>query len=541
MVFETTYTYDFPSNADKTVFAWSGLVGRFPSQVSALFLMELALTWSVKDPLNRLTNESINNAVSGPNGATGYGYDTVNRTSWSSNLPNVPNVAPTYDPDDRRTSDENFDSNGSTINTGGHSYTYDAEGKLIGVDNGAITLTYDSDGNLISKSNSTTGKTETFLIDTVNPTGYAQIVETQVNGSLANVFNYGPNGIISQGNVASGKTVYFGKDGSNNTRYLMEQSGAVTDTFDYSADGILVNRTGTTPTYNLFQGEHFVPDMGLYWLRARWMNPQVGEFMTMDSDEGTEEDPGSLHKYSILQWDGGINSKDPSGHETLYDRLWDWVKFAPIAGITTAAQGSFAAPNGGPDITEALNNTLCDVYAKFASWSPMQKAAGASAIHDVWGMLFNYNRGAGSAWDIYELAGVGGQDPHPNYMTVSGDCYALSGGMVTVHGMAFLAPQVNYALFGAINKLLGDFANTDAGKDLGLKPSSYSLSNTELLVSAWKLFEYQEISSEAKKEALEFTQFGYNGSYPKSGLPYKTNGITVTEHQFGWFWRPNEM
>ena len=339
MFVETTYTYDFPSNAEKTVFAWSRLVGRFSSQMSVLFLMALALTWSVKDPLNRLTNESISNAVSGPNGATSYGYDSINRLSWSSNLPNVPNVSPTYDPDDRRTSDENFDSNGSTINTGGHSYTYDAEGKLTGVDNGAITLAYDGDGNLISKVNSTTGKTETFLIDTANPTGYAQIVETQVNGSLANVFNYGPNGIISQGNVASVKTVYFGKDGSNSTRFLTDSSGNATDTFDYSPDGILVNRTGTTPTYNLFQGEHYVPEMGLYWLRARWMNPQVGEFMTMDDFEGDQTDPASLHKYAFTQWDGGVNGSDPSGNETIFDAMmFAWIALAKHADASVLAE-----------------------------------------------------------------------------------------------------------------------------------------------------------------------------------------------------------
>jgi hypothetical protein len=83
---DATYTYDFPSNAEKTVFAWSRLVGRFPSQVSALFLMTLALTWSVKDPLNRLYYEAINNS-STVNGESIYGYDLMNRIYWTSKLP----------------------------------------------------------------------------------------------------------------------------------------------------------------------------------------------------------------------------------------------------------------------------------------------------------------------------------------------------------------------------------------------------------------------------------------------------------------------
>jgi hypothetical protein len=49
-----TYTCDFPTNAEKMVFAWSRLIGRFPTEISAFFMMALALTWSVKEPISRL-------------------------------------------------------------------------------------------------------------------------------------------------------------------------------------------------------------------------------------------------------------------------------------------------------------------------------------------------------------------------------------------------------------------------------------------------------------------------------------------------------
>ncbi len=46
--------------------------------------------------------------------------------------------------------------------------------------------------------------------------------------------------------------------------------------------------------------------------RARYFNPQIGRFWTMDSFEGIEEDPLSLHKYSYCGANP-INGADPSG------------------------------------------------------------------------------------------------------------------------------------------------------------------------------------------------------------------------------------
>lgn len=49
---------------------------------------------------------------------------------------------------------------------------------------------------------------------------------------------------------------------------------------------------------------------------GRWMNPQTGRFWTMDTFEGNQEDPQSLHKYLYCR-SNPANHRDPSGHETL--------------------------------------------------------------------------------------------------------------------------------------------------------------------------------------------------------------------------------
>jgi len=221
-----------------------------------------------------------------------------------------------------------------------HAYIYDAKGKmtsatLVSPTTETVSLTYDGDGNLVQKA--ANGVTTSYLIDTNNLSGYAQIVEAKTNGALTDVFNYGSTGIVSQGHVPTGTTVYFGKDGSNNTRYLTDsQTGNVTDTFDYTADGIRVNGTGSFPAAHQFQGEYLDPDLNLYDLRARWLNPQTGEFMTMDTYEGQGEDPASLHKYAFVQWDGGINDSDPTGQQLEDAEGLGMVIAAGIAGMIAA-------------------------------------------------------------------------------------------------------------------------------------------------------------------------------------------------------------
>jgi uncharacterized protein RhaS with RHS repeats len=51
---------------------------------------------------------------------------------------------------------------------------------------------------------------------------------------------------------------------------------AVTDTYDYDAFGNKINSTGATPNNYLYRGEQFDPDLGLYYLRARYYNPLTG-------------------------------------------------------------------------------------------------------------------------------------------------------------------------------------------------------------------------------------------------------------------------
>jgi RHS repeat-associated protein len=65
-------------------------------------------------------------------------------------------------------------------------------------------------------------------------------------------------------------------------------------------------------------GEQFDPDLGLYYLRARYYNPATGRFLSRDPLDGNAIDPASLHKYLYANGDP-VNRIDPSGRGAIFE------------------------------------------------------------------------------------------------------------------------------------------------------------------------------------------------------------------------------
>ena len=111
---------------------------------------------------------------------------------------------------------------------------------------------------------------------------------------------------------------YYVYDGGLSVRALTNEAGAVTDTLVFDAFGNETGRTGTTDNPYGFQGEE-QDATGLYYLRARYMDPATGTFTTMDTYGGSLSDPMSLHKYLFAN-SNPIKYCDPSGHYTLSEQ-----------------------------------------------------------------------------------------------------------------------------------------------------------------------------------------------------------------------------
>jgi len=183
------------------------------------------------------------------------------------------------------------------------------------MNDGAITVQYDGVGNRVAKT--VVGITTRYLVDDLNPSGFAQAVEELVGSAVQRTYAYGLT-LISQNQLMSGNWTpsFYGYDGGSSVRLLADVNGTVTDTYDYDAWGNAVNTTGTTPNNYLYRGEQVDPDLGLYYLRARYFNALTGRLLTRDPEMGEMLDPATLHKYLYAAADP-VNRIDPSGRELV--------------------------------------------------------------------------------------------------------------------------------------------------------------------------------------------------------------------------------
>jgi len=266
------------------------------------------------DSIYRLTSEAIASDPNNINGAVSYTYDAVgNRTQKVSTLPGYPGGLTNYNANDQISTDS-YDANGNTTASNSVGYGYDFENHVVQA-GGGISIVYDGDGNRASKT--VAGVTTLYLVDTQNPTGYAQVLAEEAPSWAPNVsYVYGLE-LVSEDLIgSSGALRYYVYDGHGSVRALTDQTGAVTDTYDYDAFGNLLHSTGISYNNYLFAGEQFDPDLGLYYNRARYLNVSTGRFWSMDSYGGDQQAPLSLHKYLYAASDP-VNRRDPLGNDSL--------------------------------------------------------------------------------------------------------------------------------------------------------------------------------------------------------------------------------
>jgi len=273
------------------------------------------------DNLYRLTEEQITDPVLG-NKTISYTYDafgnrltktdsmgTTNYT-YNANDQLVTEAAPDY------TNTYTYDGNGNTIRKSDGTtitdYDYNYENKLIAAQTGASQTSYAYDADGIRVSTNSDGAVTHYLVD--KNRNYAQVLEeTDGSGSLVVSYVYGDD-LISQNR--GGSSSYYHYDGQMSTRKLTSVDETITDSYVYDAFGIVIDRTGTTENNYLYTGEQYDPNVGFYYLRARYYNPENGRFMSHDPLWGNPFEPMSLHKY-VYANANPISFMDPSGEIVL--------------------------------------------------------------------------------------------------------------------------------------------------------------------------------------------------------------------------------
>ena len=326
-----SYKYDEVNRliSEKVVDKQGGLVAQYEYTLGAAGertkVKELDRTVEYTyDALYRLIGEKIT-AADGTVTEYTYAYDNVSNRILKTE--NGDETTYTYNALNQLTAETGvtyqYDDAGNLISvtsgTKSTLYVYNAENKLIRAtvqEGNSVSVEeyeYDYAGNRSSKTTTVNGVSETVKYLNDNSVLTNVLAEFDDNGNVLCYYTIGSD-LISQerNNVAS---IYL-YDGHGSVRGLIDSTGTLTDTYNYDAFGNLLDKTGTTVNNYLYCGEQFDSATGLYYLRARYMNPETGTFITMDTYQGSIFDPTSLHKYLYANANPVMNA-DPTGYFTL--------------------------------------------------------------------------------------------------------------------------------------------------------------------------------------------------------------------------------
>ena len=309
----------------------------------------------VYDRLHRLESETI--SIQSGGSSLRYRYDPVGnrltRTVSGPGLEGLTDQSHQYDANDRLVH-HSHDANGNTLNSPGEDYPLDPGDLPAGAEAGdvysftnrlirrrfgserVVDLLYNADGDRVSQwvdRGGITVRSHHYLVDRLNLTGYAQVAEELDGaGGLRKVYHTGLDVLAFETFESSVPLRHWLLyDGLGSVRGLADDQGELHETYTYEAWGQLIelrrrnessgvletdshHASATSPL--LFTGEQWDPDLGMYFLRARYLNPNTGRFHTMDTYEGTTGDPVSHHKQLYARADPA-NQIDPSGHLSL--------------------------------------------------------------------------------------------------------------------------------------------------------------------------------------------------------------------------------
>ena len=262
--------------------------------------------------------------------ATSYGYDNIYQL-LSATQGGSTTETYTYDPVGNRTSSLGVasyttnSSNEMTANSNG-SYTYDANGNTISKSDstGTTNYTWDYDNRLTSVTLPGSGGTVSYRYDPfgrraekISPTAtsiYAYdwdslIEETNAVGTAIARYSGYLNIDEPLAMLRSGVTSYYEADGLGSVTSLTNAAGSVAQTYAYDSFGNLTTSNGSLVNSFQYTGREFDSETALYFMRARYLDPKTGRFISEDPLRFEGKEP-SFYNYV---GNSPANYVDPSG------------------------------------------------------------------------------------------------------------------------------------------------------------------------------------------------------------------------------------
>ena len=201
-------------------------------------------------------------------------------------------------------------------------FAYDGAGNRTRVTTGAgVSTTYGYDGaDRLTRAGSSASYvydgTGLRLSKTVSRSTTRQVWDRsggleQLLGDGSNYYVYGPDGLPFEQISTGGTLTYLHHDQLGSTRLLTNTSGANVGTYNFDPYGRQTAHTGSATTPLLFAGQYTDSESGLIYMRARYYDPETGQFISRDP---LEADTGQPYSYAL---DNPLAFTDPTGLDFL--------------------------------------------------------------------------------------------------------------------------------------------------------------------------------------------------------------------------------
>ncbi|MDA7025189.1 DNRLRE domain-containing protein [Bacillus sp. CLL-7-23] len=223
-----------------------------------------------------------------------------------------------------------YDKNGNRTSDSRYTYTWDAEDNLTAITKKGeakpfATYKYDERGYRIQKT--VNGKVTNYLYD---GDGLHVLYETNEKNEVTKSYTYGDTGQLLAYRE-NGKQYFYHYNAHGDVIALTDNAGKIVAKYEYDTWGTPTKTEESSEVKGnpyRYAGYRYDEETGLYYLIARYYEPENGVFLSLDPDPGSDGDALDQNGYTYAN-NNPVMKVDPDGH-------WFWL----------AVNAGFAAYDG---------------------------------------------------------------------------------------------------------------------------------------------------------------------------------------------------